>query len=182
MWSEQSLGSLAYQMVTGHMRIRHFKVTFPRLCCSKFVPQIISQANVNRLFFSFGFARQVSLCSPGCPGTHLAGSKLTEFCLCPPGAGIKGVHHHCWASLSDFHAAKLVNLGQEKEALCKVCHLFIYLFSLFKTNKPTKTESPYVTLTVLEFIITMVLELTLQNRLDLNSQRPACLCLLSAEI
>ena len=55
------------------------------------------------LFFSFFFfvvfRDRVSLCSSGCPGTHLvdqAGLKLRNLpaSVCLPSAGIKGVHHH----------------------------------------------------------------------------------------
>jgi hypothetical protein len=53
-------------------------------------------------FFSsllfFIFRDRVSLCSPGCPGTHSvdqAGLELTEMHLpLPPSAGIKGVHYN----------------------------------------------------------------------------------------
>jgi hypothetical protein len=41
--------------------------------------------------------RQVSLCSPGCPGTHSvdqAGHKLRNSPPLPPKAGIKGMCHH----------------------------------------------------------------------------------------
>jgi hypothetical protein len=44
------------------------------------------------------FRDRVSLCSPGCPGTHSvdkAGLELKKFtCLCLPSAGIIGVRHH----------------------------------------------------------------------------------------
>jgi hypothetical protein len=40
---------------------------------------------------------QVSLCSPGCPGTGSVDQAGLEFCL-PPPAGIKGVHYHCPAA------------------------------------------------------------------------------------
>jgi hypothetical protein len=42
----------------------------------------------------------LSLCSPGCPGTHSRpGWPQTQksACLCLPSAGIKGVCHHCLA-------------------------------------------------------------------------------------
>jgi hypothetical protein len=48
----------------------------------------------------FVFWDRVSLCSPGCPGTHFvdqAGLELRtqkSACLCLASAGIKGVHHH----------------------------------------------------------------------------------------
>jgi hypothetical protein len=44
------------------------------------------------------FRDRVSLCSPGCPGTHSvdqAGLELRSACLYLPSAGIKGVRHHC---------------------------------------------------------------------------------------
>jgi hypothetical protein len=46
------------------------------------------------------FWDRVSLCSPGCPGTHfldLAGLEL--HLALPPISGIKGMHHHCLAFL-----------------------------------------------------------------------------------
>jgi hypothetical protein len=52
-------------------------------------------------FFFLVFRDRVSLCSPGCPGTHFvdqAGLKLRNLPAYPspppPSAGIKGVHHH----------------------------------------------------------------------------------------
>ena len=53
-----------------------------------------------RLFFFFPRDR-VSLCSPGCPGTHCRpGWPRTQksSCLCLPSARIKGVRHHCPAA------------------------------------------------------------------------------------
>jgi hypothetical protein len=55
-------------------------------------------------FFLVFFEILVSLCSPGCPGTHFidqAGLKLTQksACLSLPSAGIKGVCHHAWPFL-----------------------------------------------------------------------------------
>jgi hypothetical protein len=54
------------------------------------------------LFFVF-LGDRVSLCSPGCPGTHSvdqAGLELRKSaCLCLPSAGIKGMCHHCPANL-----------------------------------------------------------------------------------
>ncbi|GAB1296005.1 Glutamine--fructose-6-phosphate aminotransferase [Apodemus speciosus] len=48
--------------------------------------------------FFFASDARVSLCSPGCPGTHSvdqAGLELKKSaCLCLPSAGIKGVRHH----------------------------------------------------------------------------------------
>jgi hypothetical protein len=47
------------------------------------------------LFIFLFFRDRVSLCSPGCPGTHSvdqAGLKLRNPPAC---AGIKGVRHHC---------------------------------------------------------------------------------------
>jgi hypothetical protein len=58
----------------------------------------------NYIFFSFlcvdsGFQDRVSLCSPGCPGSHSVGQAGLELkrstCLCLPSAGNKGVRHHC---------------------------------------------------------------------------------------
>jgi hypothetical protein len=44
------------------------------------------------------FRDRVSLCSPGCPGTHFVDQAGLETqksaCLCLPSAGIKGVRHH----------------------------------------------------------------------------------------
>jgi hypothetical protein len=43
------------------------------------------------------FQDRVSLCSPGCPGTHSvdqAGLELRNLPACLPSAGIKGVCHH----------------------------------------------------------------------------------------
>jgi hypothetical protein len=48
---------------------------------------------------SLVFRDRVSLCSPGCPGTHSvdqAGLELKFTCLCLPSAGIKGVLYHAW--------------------------------------------------------------------------------------
>ena len=45
------------------------------------------------LFFGWGGGRdRVSLCSPGCPGTHFVDQAGLELCL--PSTGIKGVRHH----------------------------------------------------------------------------------------
>jgi hypothetical protein len=45
------------------------------------------------------FWDRVSLCNPGCPGTHSVDSRLASnseiTCLCLPSARIKGVGHHC---------------------------------------------------------------------------------------
>jgi len=59
------------------------------------------------LVWFLGFFRaRVSLCSPGCPGTHSvdqAGFKLKKFaCLCLPSAGIKVVRHHAQCFLFLF--------------------------------------------------------------------------------
>jgi hypothetical protein len=50
-------------------------------------------------FFFLVFRDRVSLCSPGCPGTHSvdqAGLKLRNLPLCLPSAGIKGMRHYAW--------------------------------------------------------------------------------------
>ena len=55
------------------------------------------------LFCVLFFQDRVSLCSPGCPGTHFvdqAGLEHRNPPVCLPSAGIKGVHHHCPASTS----------------------------------------------------------------------------------
>jgi hypothetical protein len=50
------------------------------------------------LFVLF-FRDRVSLCSPGCPGTHSVDQAGLEHkksaCFCLPSVGIKGRHHHC---------------------------------------------------------------------------------------
>jgi hypothetical protein len=48
----------------------------------------------NLFWFCFVFRDRVSLCSPGCPGTHSVEADLESTCLCLPSAGIKGVHYH----------------------------------------------------------------------------------------
>ena len=54
------------------------------------------------------FRDKVSLCSPGCPGTHSveqAGLKLkSSACLYLPSAGVKGVPHHCLAKSAGLGA------------------------------------------------------------------------------
>jgi hypothetical protein len=48
------------------------------------------QSQLSNFFVCFVFRDRISLCSPGCPGTHFvdqAGLKL-------PSNGIKGEHHH----------------------------------------------------------------------------------------
>jgi hypothetical protein len=49
-------------------------------------------------FLFFVFWDRVSLCSPGCPGTHFVDQAglwtQKSACLCLPSAGIKGVHHY----------------------------------------------------------------------------------------
>jgi hypothetical protein len=58
-----------------------------------------SQQHPQSTFFFFP-RDNVSLYSPGCPGTHLLSrpgrlrTQRSTF-LCLPSAGIKGVHHHC---------------------------------------------------------------------------------------
>jgi hypothetical protein len=39
---------------------------------------------------------RVSLCSPGCPGTHFVDQAGIELRNLPASAGIKGVHHRTW--------------------------------------------------------------------------------------
>ena len=51
------------------------------------------------LFFGF-FRDRVSLCSPGCPGTHFEDQAGLELRDASVSAGIKGVCHHCPLSLS----------------------------------------------------------------------------------
>jgi hypothetical protein len=48
---------------------------------------------INTLVFFFW--DRVSLCSPGCPGTHSVIWTQKSTCLCLPSAGIKGVCYHC---------------------------------------------------------------------------------------
>jgi hypothetical protein len=50
------------------------------------------------LFYFLVFQDRVSLCSPGCPGTH----SVDQAGLCLPSAGIKGVRH-CCSALAHFH-------------------------------------------------------------------------------
>jgi hypothetical protein len=49
--------------------------------------------------FVFVFRDRVSLCSPGCPGTHFIDQTQKSACLCLPSARIKGMRHHCPAIL-----------------------------------------------------------------------------------
>jgi hypothetical protein len=55
------------------------------------------------VFIFLVFRDRVSLCSPGCPGTHSVDQTGLELkksaCLCLPSAGIKGVRHHARLSL-----------------------------------------------------------------------------------
>lgn len=48
----------------------------------------------------------LALCSPGCSGTRSVGQAGLKTqrcaCLCLPGAGIKGVHHHVRVCMSSF--------------------------------------------------------------------------------
>ena len=55
-------------------------------------------------FFFFFFWDRVSLCNPGCPGTHSVDRPQTQkpTCLCLPSAGIKGMCHHHPALLFFF--------------------------------------------------------------------------------
>jgi hypothetical protein len=66
-------------------------VVAPSLLCFIFVGVVVV------------FQDRVSLCSPGCPGTHSvdqAGPRTQRFaCLCLSSAGIKGMCHHCPARL-----------------------------------------------------------------------------------
>jgi hypothetical protein len=52
------------------------------------------------LFLFLVFRDRVSLCSPGCPGTHSADQAGLELrnlpASAPPSAGIKGVRYHAW--------------------------------------------------------------------------------------
>ena len=49
------------------------------------------------------FQDRVSLCSPGCPGAHFVDQAGLELrnppASCLPSAGVKGVRHHCLASI-----------------------------------------------------------------------------------
>jgi hypothetical protein len=55
------------------------------------------------VLFCFVFRDRVSLCIPGCPGTHFCrpGWPQTQksACLCLLSAGIKGMRHHAWLPL-----------------------------------------------------------------------------------
>jgi hypothetical protein len=62
------------------------------------------------------FRDRVSLCSPGCSGTHF----VEIHCLCLPSAGTKGVHHHCLAILGG-----LITLS--KFSFKKAPHTLMYL-------------------------------------------------------
>jgi hypothetical protein len=56
---------------------------------------ILGRANISLSSF---FQDRVSLCSPGCPGTHSRPDwprTQKSSCLCLPSAGIKGMHHQC---------------------------------------------------------------------------------------
>jgi hypothetical protein len=58
------------------------------------------------------FRDRISLCSPGCPGTHSvdqAGLKL-KIRLPLPTAGIKGVGHHCPAHTSFYEENSFRNI------------------------------------------------------------------------
>jgi hypothetical protein len=56
-------------------------------------------------FFFFFFLDRVSLCNPGCPGTHFVDQAGLELRNPPASAsqvlGLKcGVHHHTWLKIS----------------------------------------------------------------------------------
>jgi hypothetical protein len=50
------------------------------------------------IFLFLVFRDRVSLCSPGCPGTHFVDQAGLELGNPPASAsaGIKGMHHHAW--------------------------------------------------------------------------------------
>jgi hypothetical protein len=62
------------------------------------LPLPLSQEPAQLFFLASVFLwDRVSLCSPGCPGTHFvahAGLELRYLPLCFPSAGTKGVRHH----------------------------------------------------------------------------------------
>ena len=60
-----------------------------QLCCSDCRKSFLFLFFV--CFVGGGVRDRVSLCSPGCPGTH----SVDQACLCLPSAEIKGVSHHC---------------------------------------------------------------------------------------
>jgi hypothetical protein len=51
------------------------------------------------------FQDRVSLCSPGCPGTHFVDKAGLKIHLCLPSAGTKGVCHHARLLLKILHMA-----------------------------------------------------------------------------
>jgi hypothetical protein len=66
------------------------------------------------------FRDRVSLCSPGCPGTHSVDQAGLELwnppSLCLPSAGIKGMCHHCPARCSVL--ATEIIWGQWDGSMC----------------------------------------------------------------
>jgi hypothetical protein len=54
------------------------------------------------LLFCFVFRDRVSDYVPGCPGTHSVDFTQKSACLCLPSAGIKGLYHHCQATIKFF--------------------------------------------------------------------------------
>jgi hypothetical protein len=71
-----------------------FDFVSPSLMLKLFLEWLFMK-NLSTFFFSVLWDR-VSLCSPGCPGTHSAdqaGLELRSACLCLQSARIKGVRH-----------------------------------------------------------------------------------------
>jgi hypothetical protein len=102
------------------------------------------------LFVCLFFLDRVSLCSPGCPGTHSVDQAGLELRnpphLCLPSAGIKDMRHHCLArraySCAHWPLRSIPTLYRSPFFFFFLC-LFDWLVLSFKTGFLTKNPWLY---------------------------------------